>query len=490
MKICFCCDLHLPFDRNALQYDVLEWAVGRIKKKTPDCVVFAGDATCDGNMEVYRFFVKRLKETSVPFIYIPGNSDLRNQESREEIRTLSSDCINVIGQYVIYAVNDSDANVSDSDLNCLSGADENSVVFMHHPPEEHKRNRERLLEWRRKHAATPVFFGHLHRSFHIGDSTGGSFALQAMDPDKAIGECPCISYYDTETKKIEKDYFSCPVPEDIYDRFGFSCFSVEEQIALAVDKGIKYLELRPKCLDSDVNVLKELIKKWRSACGEELSLHLPDISYKNGGVVADERIDEYFELAETLKVGRFTQHVPKISVRTVKEDPGSIDRICAFLAGRINALKTPVTVGIENMHMTKNDTPDDGRRFGYIPEECLLFMQALASKCIYKVGVNFDFGHARNNAPFSKKYQISTWLSMLGKYAVGYHVHQVTNNGKFENHMAITDVYGELISYASFFRYWSENKVQKAPLIFEMRPKDAYETTLQCFEKYRKKPEN
>ncbi len=33
MKICFMCDLHLPFDVNALQYDVMKWAMADISKK-------------------------------------------------------------------------------------------------------------------------------------------------------------------------------------------------------------------------------------------------------------------------------------------------------------------------------------------------------------------------------------------------------------------------------------------------------------------------
>ena len=53
MNICLMCDLHLPFDKNALQYAVLEWAIDDIKRENPDCIIYAGDVTCDGNKEVY-----------------------------------------------------------------------------------------------------------------------------------------------------------------------------------------------------------------------------------------------------------------------------------------------------------------------------------------------------------------------------------------------------------------------------------------------------
>ena len=134
------------------------------------------------------------------------------------------------------------------------------------------------------------------------------------------------------------------------------------------------------------------------------------------------------------------------------------------------------------MHMTAKDTADGNRRFGYIPEECLQLMRLLGKRCRHQVGINFDIGHARNNAPYSKTYQIGTWFSMLGEHMVGYHMHQVTKgNGTFENHMPITQLYGSLISLASFFKCWETGRIQKAPIVFEMRPKDAYETTLATF---------
>ena len=76
------CDLHLPFDKNALQYDVLNWAIADILKKQPDCIAYVGDVTCDGNEEVYDYFINKMSDMSIPFLYIPGNSDLRFSESR------------------------------------------------------------------------------------------------------------------------------------------------------------------------------------------------------------------------------------------------------------------------------------------------------------------------------------------------------------------------------------------------------------------------
>ena len=478
------CDLHLPFDKNALQYDVLNWAIDDVLKKQPDCIAYAGDITCDGNEDVYDYFVNVMKSVEVPFFYIPGNSDLRCSESNASIKEKASECKNVMDGVSVFAVNDCDNTISDEQFEILNSADSNSIVFMHHPINNHRgESYERLVDWREKHKETMLFYGHLHRSA----SDGNSVSLQAMDPDKSIGECPCITYYDTETKELRKAYYFAPVPTDIYNYFGISCYNPIKQIEFAIQNNLKNIELRPNCVGFDIGELKAAINRWRSSGGECLSVHLPDIGWVDGNV-SSESHDKLIEIVEVLKANQLTQHVPKVSVKEVNENPQILEEICECLGNKLNGLTHDIVIGVENMHMTAKDNPDDTRRFGYIPEECIKFMEVLATKTRHKVGINFDIGHARNNAPYSQKYQISTWLSMLGKYIVGYHIHQVNyENGIFENHMPITDVYGHLISYASFFRCWVSERINKVPVVFEMRPENAYEITLKTFEEHRKR---
>lgn len=485
MKICFMCDLHLPFDENALQYRVLDWAIADILKKTPDCIVFAGDVTCDGNLQVYSRFLDKISRIGIPFLYIPGNSDLRDCQSRLEIKNNASACRNEINGTVIFAVNDSDGSVSAEDFEKIQSADDNSIVFMHHPIDALEDvSRENMLDWKSKHCNTMLFYGHNHKS----ERDANSISLQAMDPDKSIGESPCITYCDTDSGELRKAYYFCPVPTDLYGYFGISCYKIRDDIEFAIDNKLKNLELRPNCLDADEAELCELIAKWRSAGGENLSIHLPDIAYADGRVIPPEAFEGYISLAKKIRADRFTQHVPVVSVSIVRTDKHALERIASYLAEQFNTIEHPVVIGVENMHMTSKDKPDDSRRFGYIPEECIEFMKAIASKCRHKVGINFDIGHARNNSPYSQKYQISTWFSMIGKYIVGYHIHQVTEDrGVFENHMPITHIYGRLISYGSLFASWLEGDINKAPVVFEMRPEGAYRTTLDTFDEYKNK---
>ena len=478
MRICFLCDLHLSENTDTLQYDVLDWVLCDLMKKRPDCVAFVGDASCDGSDVAYAHLVRRMRQLRVPFLYIPGNSDLRSPLTREQIQSDASPLYNSINGTVIFAVNDAEGTVSEAQLSALSAADEDSIVFMHHPPRSHNAEGVAgLLSWRAAHPQTMLFYGHLHRFF----ADGCEVSLPALDPDKSIGEPPCTVYYDTDTRQIEKSHYPVSVSWDMYSYFGISCYRVGEQISFARERGLKYLELRPSCIKAERDALCSQIQKWREGGGEHLSVHLPDVGYKEGEVFFEEGYDELLEVVALLGADRVTQHVPKVALEQIQKSPAVLDEIALAVSQKLNALPHAITVGVENMHMTATETAVH-RRFGYTPEECLAFMKALRERCRHRVGINFDIGHARNNAPFSQRYQISTWLSMLGEHIVGYHLHQVTyEDGRFENHMPLTHIYGSLISYASFFKYWEMGKIAKAPLIFEMRPEGAYEITLATF---------
>ena len=482
MKICLFSDLHLPRWKDALQYDVLRWAIENMKEKCPDAILFVGDVSADGDEGVYDHFLSCMRALSLPFFYIPGNSDLRSPDTRASILKKSSPMQNHLGEITVFAVNDADGTVSDEALSLLEGADKSSLVFMHHPIEEHTAScAAALAKWRKAHPETMLFFAHLHR-FTVEEST---VCLPALDPDKNIGEPPALVYFDTEEGSFSLSHFPVSLPRDVTSYFGISCYRTGEQIPFAISRGIRYLELRPNAVKSDPEELLALIERWRKNGGVGLSLHLPDVGYRDGAVFFEDGYDEVLALAKMLRADRVTQHVPKVAIGEIEKNPLVLSEICEAICARLDTLPERITIGVENMHMTASEKADAHRRFGYTPSECLAFMEGLKGVSRHRVGINFDIGHARNNAPYSQTYPISTWLSMLGEHIVGYHIHQVTyEDGVFENHMPITDVYGKLISYASFFKLWELGTIARAPFVFEMRPEGAYETTLATFQQF------
>ena len=471
MKICFFCDLHLPTNRNALQYDALDWLIFDLKEKSPDLIIYAGDITCFGNKNVYLSFIEKLNSIDIPFLFIPGNSDLRDRSSCELLKTISSPILTVKDGVKIFAINDCDRTISEQTFMELEKLDNNSIIFMHHPTSELlEPYKSRFLNFRKNNPLSFLFFAHNH-IFNVNDK---DVSLPALDPDKSIGSSPAIVYFDSKSQQISLSFFDCPMPKNFVKNLGLSVYDFERDIGFAIENHIAYLELRPDCYNGG-DLAVRLIKEWKKTCGKQLSIHLPEIGFENQTVILDKNLDNLLAFAKEVKASRFTQHVPLASLKNINQDQQSLDKIAKTLCEKLLPLGNDITLGVENMHMTEGELADDSRRFGYTPEECISFMNALKKVCPFSVGINFDIGHARNNAPFSSMYQISTWLEMVGNYTVGYHIHQVTldDNG-FNNHMPITDVYGSLISYASLFKCLSKNKINSAPLIMEMRPNDAY----------------
>lgn len=485
MKICFMCDLHLPFDKNAMQYDALEWACCDILKSRADCVVVVGDYTANGELFPLDWFNEKMKSLNAPVVMIPGNSDMRTPENVEAFDKTASPVVNKIGDCTIIAINDSRGKFDDSVLDVIENADKNTIVITHHPYYQiFSEKGNGLVKWREKHPEVRMFYGHLHESKRVNND----ISLQALDPDKAIGENPCITYYDTETDSLCKSYYYCPVPQDFYEYIGISCFNPIQDINYAIEKGIKYIELRPaaaKFCKEERKALINAIEKWRSVGGKGLSLHAPGVSYVDGKVGDRDEWEKFIQLANDTKCDRITLHVPNVSLYTATKE-NALEPISDFVKEMLSFIHEGCVIGVENMHMKKSEQADLNRGFGYIPCECISYMKLLRGKCKQNIGINLDVGHSRNNSPFSQRYTLSSWYSQVGEYAVGYHIHQVTkgDNG-FNNHMPITDVYGCLISYASFFRAWSKGQLKKAPVILEIRGLDGeYKPSVELFEKY------
>ncbi|MBQ8509725.1 MAG: metallophosphoesterase family protein [Clostridia bacterium] len=469
MKLCLICDLHLPYHKGALQYDLLRWAMDDLQTKKADAVVVLGDFTADGDLDVAREFAARIKTLPIPVILLTGNADFRTPAARDDIRAMASPTLTKLGGLNLVALHDGEGRVPEEDFTALEQAGGDTLVFMHHAPKSLSAAQAgRLLDWCEAHPDAQLFHGHLHRS----ESVGNIHSLQAADPDKAIGENACITYYDTDAKTLEKAYYSCPMPEDFPNWVGISCYHPMDDLPYAIENRVGCIELRSNSLKCDRDGLISLVREWRAAGGWNLSLHMPDLAYSEGKPSCDWAA--YIDLARKLGVDRLTVHVPKVSVREVQTGNGVLEAIAEMAAEHLAKLPESCVIGIENMHMSPGEPFDDSRRFGYLPEEALTFMRCMRAKCRQKVGFNLDVGHARNNPPFSQRYPIGTWYAEVGGETVGYHVHQVRmNQGKKENHCPITEFYGKLISYASFFGQWSRGGLNKAPVILEIRPDES-----------------
>lgn len=460
MKICIMADLHLPYINEAVQYTALDYFCGEAVKKKAELLLCAGDFTADGNMDAARFFVEKTKACGIPFGIIAGNSDLRTTETSREILALQSP----IREKGIFMLRDGDRTLCDEDMAALEAAENITAVFMHHPPRcLLSPCRERFEKWRKAHPEAYVFSAHLHKY----EIRGRDVSLPAADPDKAIGSSPRITYFDTESGRITFDSFYCPIPKAFFENIGISCFEPLRDIPYAAQHGVKYLELHNLCPGVDREALKNEIGQWKAKGGKGLSVHAPDIRISNGTVADPASWEAFAALVQQTGADRITLHVPKC---TVSEYPVYREIILRFVSDMAAKLPENTVIGIENMHMTGTEKPDESRRFGYTPPEVLAFMTDVKNTVRNPVGINLDIGHARNNAPFSQTYTPGAWYAEVGKHAVGCHIHQVTDeDGKFENHRPLTEPYGKLISLASFFSALQAGQIRTVPIILEIR---------------------
>ena len=468
MKLAIMEDLHLPYHVGAMQYEALRFYLNYIEKSGSELLIVPGDFTADGNKETAERFFEMLRGISVPSLVMTGNADFRCAETKEYFRSVTAAPKHVFGDLTVLALRDGEGFVPEEDLALLSEADERTLVFLHHPIASlAEPARSCLSEFAVSHLETPIFVGHAH----IDKREGNIFYLNAADPDKAIGEEPCIYEYDTETRLLTKTHLPCPVPEDLPSFIGISAFRPIEDLAYAAEKGLYAVEFRPSVISADRAAIEQGVRRFREAGGKCLSFHFPNLAERDGSLAKKDSLLAFAELARALSADRITVHAPSVPLKMIERDPALLARIADLAAEAISVLPITCAVGVENMHMTGEDTRED-RCFGYTPEECRAFIGMLRKRCIgRKVGFHFDTGHARNNIPLSQVYTQGVWMAELGEEAVGYHIHQVLlENGRFVNHYPITEPYGALISYASFFAMWERGRLGKAPVFLEIRP--------------------
>lgn len=467
MKICIMEDLHLPYHKEALQYEALRFYLSDMQEKNADLLIVPGDFTADGNRETAEFFFEALASLKIQTIVMTGNADFRNPETAEYFRFVTSAPKHIFFGYTVLALRDGEGSIPEEDLDLLSEADEKTLIFLHHPIESlAEESKTRLSAFREKHPGVPIFVGHAH----IEKREGNTYYLNASDPDKAIGMPPCIYYYDTEAKALSKTHFDCPKPADFASYLGISAFHALEDLAYATEKGLYAVEFRPSVVNEDREALLLGLRAFRMAGGKCVSFHFPNLAERDGTLANEAELLAFAALVREAGGDRITLHAPSVSLLAIEKDPTLLFRLADLAAKVIDALPEGCTIGIENMHMTAKDSMQD-RAFGYTPEECRTFIEMLRVRTKHPVGFHFDTGHARNNIPLSQAYTQGVWMAELGKETVGFHIHQVLlRDGKMENHMPITEPYGALISYATFFRMWERGRLCKAPVFLEIRP--------------------
>lgn len=516
-RIAVLADAHLsPIDGTA-QDAVLDWALCRLRADPPDVVVVAGDMTAAGSYTSARRLREKLDRARLTVRMTPGNSDRRTPEDWARVRHLLSlpsafvndECAVIpfdtsggrIPKRERRRVEDLLAQADPGQAReCAAGADQSTadprrrrvVLVTHIHPEGLRRGSRGWLDTVLNDGRTDLLVvGHRHMDSVDASGRTAVHIVRGLDPDKAIGAPPALALFQWDGSKWLRQDIPFPDgdpidwPKEERDELagflGISCMTdTLGGLAFAATERVAFVELRaPQALELPDNALTSAVASWRRAGGRELSLHMPDVGWDSGGLRPGDvhAWNRSLRLADSLAAGRLTVHVPRIPVGCMQPGTRSWDALVQAHVGLLApAVERGLCIGIENLHMQPGLETDDGRRgFGYLPEECLSWLDSLRHHTGHDgIGLLLDIGHARNNSPFSRRVTLGQWYTLVGGQAVAYHVHQVVQSPRgMRNHTPFCGLFGPLVSLSSFFWSWRHGHLRHAPVILEVRDPEA-----------------
>ena len=213
----------------------------------------------------------------------------------------------------------------------------------------------------------------------------------------------------------------------------------------------------------------EQLERWRKSGGRLLSMHMPDMFFERD-VDAEKLFAETLQTVIESECDRVTIHVPRIPLLQMESD---FDGIAELYAEKLQPLiDNQIAVGIENQHMKAHYKADMSRPFGFIPEECIAFVEKLRNLTNSDLwGCHFDCGHAYSNYPYSEIYDTCKWLEMCGKYLNGLHLHHfefetTEDNPYLVGHSHICSRNAGHPNMYWIFEAWAKG-IFRAPMILE-----------------------
>ena len=484
-------DIHLPDSRSSAQWAAFDWALAELRARKVDAVAVVGDVTASGSSAAATRARGCLDALSIPLATTPGNSDLRCPKgSGAVVEALSTPALIDLPRLRVLTADTSRARVASGErdrLDAQARCEGRAVVLVTHmaPTALDSGSEAWLHAWAARHRVSLIVAGHRHRDDVSATGATAIHQMRGLDPDKAIGGPPAIALLELDNDRWVRSGIAWPEGDasgwsnveraEFQSLLGVSCIGdAVGGLGQAAGLRVRCVELRADAADLPRAALQEALTAWRAAGGDRLSWHMPGLGWEalhgDGDALGAWRAT--IDAALETQVDALTVHVPSVPVGMLK--PGSHawhGMADAFAQELRPATDSGAAIGIENMHMNAGEPAGDERGYGYLPEECLAWIEALRQRLPRaEVGMLLDIGHARNNAPFSEAYTLGEWYERVGGEAVGYHIHQVIETGNgYANHQPFEGVFGPLISLSSFLWAWRQRHLRRRPMTLEIR---------------------
>lgn len=495
-RIAVLADTHLTDLPNTAQDAALDWALEWLRADPPDLVLVAGDVTAAGTTDAARRAREKLNASGLTFRMAPGNSDCRSPQHWERVRELltapgtfvNHECAALLLDAAEPVLPDGQKTAIDH-LLAVAGT-RRVVLGCHFPLSSFAQADRAWLTARLASGAISLFVaGHKHLDSQEAVGPAAAHLVRGLDPDKAKSAPPAIALFELSDRRWSRSDIAFPGgdaatwPQPARDEFlghlGISCMSdTLAGLEQAAARGLAVVELRAgKALATPADALRQSVERWRAAGGGHLSVHMPNLRWDAAaaGVEGLEAWQAALNMAVELKANALTCHVPRIAIGRMQ--PWGEAWQCfaqVYCDSLAPALDAGMAIGIENMHMNPGETADESRGFGYLPEECLAWIQSLRhASGGDRIGLLLDIGHARNNQPFATHVTLGQWYALAGAEAVGYHIHQVApTDGRMTNHHPFANIFGPLLSLSSFFWAWGSGQLRHAPMFLEVRSQE------------------
>lgn len=487
MRIGVICDLHMGNGERGVQVAFLARAVDQMRQEGAEAVLDLGDITAFGELSALDRYLELLR----PFkhFFVLGNADIRSETTREAIMAHRQHPHFTVEGRTFVGLNTPSGVIEAQERETLNRLRDGDVIFLHHGVDGLKEESRAFLTALLEKTNLTILHGHKHQQMEYTVGKSRVISLRGIDPDKAIGDFPTVTYLDVSREDICVTHrplvLDRAVAEDLKKHMGISCVDNTRDVTYATENGVKLIELRfnggtwPPAAE-----LSGLVSAWREKTDGYLSVHMPSLAWKEGSLQGEERFWEALEQARLLGANGLTVHVPTARLGDMAQGSEAWCALLSCYAELVHRVDDHMAIGIENLHMKKGEINNDDRGFGYAPEEVAAWIDAINETVGQKrVGHVLDVGHARNNGILASLYPVGRWYERMGDRTVAYHIHQtVREDGELKNHRPLTDWFGPMISYASFLYAWEQGMLNHVPVFLEVRGCDNFDKSIKAFE--------
>ena len=503
MKFIQITDLHLSDRNDTPAADALRWAIETADSIAPDLVAFTGDMTTFGTSGAAGQFLHAASHLSVPWVFTPGNAELRSKAAMVVLEQPASCRSLEMGEVCFLLPDTSSGSLTVEDRRQLEAAPSRPLVILTHYPTDtlDADSRTWVTSWLAGRRVELYLAGHRHFTRSRTIEGCNEVITRGLDPDKAFGGPPGISVFErgNDGRWVEEaipwPHGTERLPAEVdHSPVGWSIHGdPAETVRETIDSGLHVLELRPRELDYDLAATRAGLARLREDRPIYLSWHLPSLGWDDGMTGVDE-VARQIDDGRSCEVDAFTIHVPQVRADRMFDGDEPSDLQDEFASGYRSlfedAVKAGIRMSIENVHNAPG-TPSDRAERKYATEigEYVDWIDRMREKMRVPdlVGAHLDLGHARNNGALGNMQPLGDWYARVGSRVTGYHIHQVRRDeetGKIANHRDITGIYDRTVSYAGFLHAWSKRLINRAPLFVEVRKADERRRTAALLEEW------